>query len=71
MKTITLELPDEAAKNFEALPRDRRTKAALLVALLAQSKPKSLSEIFKSADKKVMESGLSESEIDSLLDELS
>ena len=71
MKSITIELPDEAASMFEALSSEQKTKAALLATLLAQAKPRSLAEIFESVDKRVAASGLSEKEIDEMLDELS
>lgn len=71
MKTVTLDLPDTIASIFEALPRERKVKAALLTACLAQAKPKSVEEILAKIDKRVAASGLSESEIDEMLDELS
>ena len=70
MKFITIELPDEAAHMFEALPSERKTKAALLATLLSRVNPKPLTEIFESVDKKVAQSGLSEKEIERLLEEL-
>ncbi len=71
MKAITIELPDEAARMFEAMSRERKTKAALLATLLAQAKPKTLEQIFEDADKKVTTSSVSEEEIDRLLEDLS
>ena len=71
MKTVTLDLPDNIASVFDALPRDRKVKAAFLTACLAQAKPKSLEEILASIDKRVVASGLSENEIDRMLDGLS
>ena len=69
MKTVTLDLPDNIASVFEALPRERKVNAALLTACLAQAKPKSLEELLAKIDKRVAASGLSEKEIDRLLDE--
>ena len=71
MKSITIELPDEAARRFNSLPKKQKTKAALLAALLAQAKPKTIEQIFEDVDKRVKASGLSASEIDKLLEELS
>ena len=71
MKTVTLDLPDSIASVFESLPRERKINAALLTACLAQAKPKSLEELLARIDKRVAASGLSEKEIDEMLDELS
>ncbi len=71
MKTVTLDLPDSIASVFEALPRERKINAALLTACLAQAKPKSLEELLAKIDKRVAASGLSDKEIDEMLDELS
>lgn len=71
MKSITIDLPDEAARKFDALSEKQKTKAALLAALLAQAKPKTLDQIFEDVDKRVNDSGLSDAEIDKLLEELS
>lgn len=71
MKTVTLNLPDSVASIFEALPNERKLKAALLAAFFAQAQPKSLEELLAKIDKRVVASGLSEKEIDEMLDELS
>ncbi|MFM9840460.1 MAG: hypothetical protein ACKVOQ_19490 [Cyclobacteriaceae bacterium] len=71
MKSVTLDLPDNIASIFDALPKERKLKAALLAAFFAQAKPKSVEEVLSSIDKRVASSGLSEKEINQLLDELS
>ena len=71
MKSVTLDLPDNIAFIFEALPKERKLKAALLAAFFAQAKPKSIEEVLISIDKRVAASGITEKEIDQLLDELS
>jgi hypothetical protein len=71
MKSVILDLPDNIAFIFEALPKERKLKAALLAAFFAQVKPKSVEEVLSGVDKQVAKSGLSEKEIDQLLDELS
>ncbi len=71
MKTVTLDLPDNIAFIFEALPNERKTKAALLAVFFAQVKPRSMEDVLASIDKKVVESNTSETELDRLLDELS
>jgi preprotein translocase subunit SecD len=71
MKSVTLDLPDNIAFIFEALPKERKLKAALLAAFFAQAKPKSMEEVLTSIDKRVAASGIAEKEIDQLLDELS
>jgi membrane-bound lytic murein transglycosylase B len=71
MKIVTLNLPDNIASIFEALPTDRKLNAALLAAFFAQGKSKSMEAVIASIDKRVAESGLSEKEIDDLLDDLS
>ncbi len=70
MKTITLNLPDKLASIFEAMPSVRRTKVALLAAILAQSK-ESTDRLFEKIDERVVKSGASDKEIDQLLDEIS
>ena len=71
MKTIAVDLPDEVARLFEAMPREEKSKVTLLAALLFKSKPKSLEDIFKSVDQQVAASGLTEKEIEEMLNELS
>ncbi len=71
MKTVTLDLPDNIAFIFEALPKEQKIKAALLTAVFAQVKPRSIEDVLASIDDKVAASNLPEIEIDRLLDELS
>ena len=71
MKTITLDLPDKVASIFESLPNARKAGAALLAAIIAQSKSKNISRLFENIDERVIEDGISDKEINSLLDEIS
>jgi hypothetical protein len=71
MRSVTLDLPDNIAFIFEALPKERKLKAALLAAFFAQVKPKSVEEVLSGIDKRVAKSGLSEKEIDQLLADIS
>jgi hypothetical protein len=71
MKTVTLELPDKIAVIFEKLPLSRKTNAALLTAAFASASPKTADRLFDAVDKRVATSGLSENEIDGLLEDLS
>ena len=71
MRPITLYLPDSVADVFEKMSIKQREKAACLTACLVQSNPKTLDEIFQSVDKKVAASGLTEKEIEELINEIS
>jgi hypothetical protein len=71
MKSITIELSDEAASLFEKMSRETKSKVALLATLFAKSKPKPIKEILNAVDEHVATSGLTEEEIDQMLDELS
>ena len=71
MKTVTLELPDKVANIFEALPSTRKAGAALLTAAFARSEPKTTDRLFENIDERVAASGITEDEIDRLIEELS
>jgi hypothetical protein len=71
MKTVTIELPESLAKLIINLGDKQKSNAAFLAALLAQSSPQSLTTIFKEVDRKVALSGLTEAELDQLLDDIS
>ncbi len=71
MKTITLELPNELAKVFDALPKKRKANAALLAAALAKADSRPIADIFSGIDDRIKKSGVNQEEINRLLDELS
>jgi membrane-bound lytic murein transglycosylase B len=71
MKRVTLELPDKIASIFESLPSTRKANAALLAAAFAQSKQRTTDSLFTEIDERVADSGISEDEINRLLNELS
>jgi hypothetical protein len=71
MKTIQLEMPDQLANLFEGMTDKRKVGTAMLAAFIAQAAPQTLDSIFAKADKRVALSGLTEEEIDKLLNEIS
>jgi ABC-type uncharacterized transport system YnjBCD ATPase subunit len=71
MKRINLEVNDQLARVFEQLSDKQKANAALLAALIAQATPRTLADIFEQVDKKVALSGLTNEEIELLLDEIS
>jgi hypothetical protein len=71
MKTIILELPDDAAEIFESMSARRKSAIALLTASITKATLPNLDNLLESIDKKVVKSDLTEEEIDKLLEELS
>ncbi len=71
MKSITLDLPDEIAGVFESLPSERKAIALLIAAALAKTNKTSPTIVFEEIDKRILELGLSNEDIDSLLEDLS
>ncbi len=71
MKLVTLELPDQVATMLENMSDANIRNSLLLAAVLAGSKEVSLGEIQKSIDANVKRSGVSDTEVDRLLDSIS
>jgi hypothetical protein len=71
MKTVTLELPDEMAAAFESLSPANKKRAALFSIVAAQNTLPSLEALFAKIDIQVAGSGITEQEIETLLNELS
>jgi membrane-bound lytic murein transglycosylase B len=71
MKTVTLELPDEMAAAFERLSSNNKKRVALFSIVAAQNTSSSFEDLLKKIDKQVAESGMTEKEIEDLLNELS
>ena len=71
MKTITLELPEEVANVIELYALQQKSILGLLTARFSKSKLESLDKLFEKIDKKVLESGISDEEINKVLEEIS
>ena len=71
MRNVTLLLPDQIAKAFEAIPQNRKESAALLTAAIAKKEIKSLDDIFSKIDSRVIQSQISTDELNQLIDSIS
>lgn len=71
MRKITLEIPNDLADAFEGLSAAKKKRVALFSIVAAQNTSPSLDALFEKIDKQVTESGITEKEIEVLLNELS
>jgi hypothetical protein len=71
MRTLTVEVPDQIASILESMSKSGKNQVIALAALMADSKSISLSDIFAKVDKRMNELGLTEKEIEAMINDVS
>jgi hypothetical protein len=71
MRSITIELPDKIASLLESMPESNRNNALLLAALLGSAREITLDELCARIDERVRRLGLTDADIEALVNEIS